>query len=183
MSEKAPPAAGTAWVQRFSAALLFVVAGVLLSSCPGSDSPDNADRDAAIYVAVLSVHLGEVSTPSTEPDKLPVVFVESFQPNGLRLSVQVQVVAALAENFDVRFIDDRDEATEPDLDQSPVRDGATLVGVGAVSELQEPTVRLEAYRTASDIEAFRYTLVLRNSAWEVVGSPQVVEPEGFGVAS
>ncbi len=85
--------------------------------------------------------------------------------------------------IDVRFVDDRIEATDIDLPGSPVRPESLLLGLGSIVE-DDDGLSCGANSTFSetDIRAYRYTLdELTDGSWSIVDSPAMVDPEGFRV--
>ncbi len=85
-----------------------------LSACTGISSPGTPSQEASAYEAVISSMIDGVEIQPDGLDQLPVLFIEAFASGGIPLVVQVEVVAAFDESYDVRFIDDREAATEAD---------------------------------------------------------------------
>lgn len=153
---------------------------LLVSACGESANPDSAERSATIYGAVIEDLADDVVGSGTENEDLPIVFVEALNPDGIELEVQVEVIASLAEIYDVRFIDDIDEAVDVDLDHRPVREGSALVGLGAIVVDGTADVRGEVYSQTDQVLAFRYSLrPVGDGTWAIAGTPESVEPEGF----
>jgi hypothetical protein len=160
------------------------VAALLLAGCPADQEDNPNDRNAAIYRKVISDIVNESEVETEDPNTLPTLYIEAFDPEGIPLEVQVEIVAAFGESFDVRFIDDRVEATDIDLPGSPVRPESLLLGLGSIVKDDTVYVRAEQYFSETDIRAYRYTLdELTDGSWSIVDSPEMIDPEGFRVIS
>lgn len=153
----------------------------LTTGCVSNAKVDNTARDASIYQSVIADVVDQSDGDVETSEDLPVLFIEAFDADGIPLEVQVEVVAGLVERYEVRFIDDRDEAIEVDLDGEPVRAGSFLIGLGPIVLDRAANVRSELYLSNDEVRAYRYTLTVgQDDIWEVVvGSPEQVEPEGF----
>lgn len=166
-------------VQRSPLATALVVLS-LLSGCANGGEPDHTVRDAAIYRSVV-IDLVDRSQADLDPsDALPVLFIEALGANGIPLKVQVEIVAGFVDQYEIRFIDHRDEAIEVDLPGQPVRDQSLLVGLGDIDVDETAEVQSELYLSVDDVRGFSYTLVGEDDGqWEVVGEPVDVEPKGL----
>ncbi len=154
---------------------------IFLVGCTTGTSVDTTARDASVYQAVIT-DLGERSGQSLDPGdgEVPVVFIETLGSDAIALETQVEVIAQLAETYEIRFIDDLDEAVEIDVDGWPVRSNSLLIGLGPIQVDDKTEVRGEVYRRAGEIRAFRYSLVARtDGGWTLAGPPEEAEPEGF----
>lgn len=160
----------------------FVVAGVLIG-CADSAEVDTTERDAAIYRSVIADLANRSGVVPDDSEDLPVLFIEAFDAEGIDLPVQVEVVGGFVDQYEIRFIDDRDEALDIDLEGMPVRANSLLIGVGPIVVDGDVTVRGELYSTEDAVSAHRYTLAGRNTRWSLVGAPEEIEPEGFVSAS
>jgi hypothetical protein len=114
-----------------------------------------------------------------DTDDVPVVFIEAFDADGIALEVQVEVVNSLLEQYDIRFIDDREEAVAMDLEDLPVRANSLLIGLGPIVHVGNIDVRTEVYLSQDSIRAYRYTLAGSDDRWAPAGAPEEIEPEGF----
>ena len=165
--------------QRASLGAVAALLIVLLTGCPSS-GVEGPSREAAIYRVVIAHVADDYAPEPVEPDENPVLYVESFVSGGVSLQDQVELVAAFIDDYEVRFVDDRDEAVDDDLENRPVRPGGALLGLGAIVDNGVSSVRVELYADESDITAYRFSV--RDSAdsgWEIVGEPESVLPEGF----
>ncbi len=177
---------------RVLATLASVLVVVGSGGC-GERSDDRSERDAAVYSAAIDEVITIHAVPPEDPEAIPVVYVESFDPAVIDLEVQVAVVARFLETYDIRFIDDLAEVIDPDLVDRPVRDDLLLIGLGPIipgTTDRDVGVRAEVYRDLDHIDAYRITLVFdrpatdeRPEQWVVEGEPETVEPEGFVAAS
>lgn len=153
-----------------------------LVGCGNEDPDDDTLRDAEIYSSIVD-DLANRSGMQPAADDLPVLFIEALDPDGISLTVQVEVVAELIEEYEVRFIDDRVEAIEVDLPGQPVRADSLLIGLGPIAVDGSPAaaeVRGELYLAEDDVSAYRYTVAAAPNGWEVAGEgPEPIDPEGF----
>lgn len=163
------------------AAVLAVAS--LLIGCVNSAVVDNTERDAAIYRSIIAdvADRSEVVMDSTTD--LPVLFIEAFGADGIDLQVQVEVVGSFIEQYEIRFIDVRDEAIQVDLAGLPVRVNSLLIGLGPIVLDGIVNVRSELYLSEDALSAYRYTLTGSDDNWLIVGDPEEIEPEGFVTAS
>lgn len=162
----------------------LAVAALLLAGCPANGDDEPPNRDASVYRGVINDIVKQSSVQTEDPETLPTLFIEAFDPEGIPLEVQVELVAEFEDRYAVRFIDDRIEATDIELTGSPVRPESVLLGLGPVIGDDTVDVRGELYFTETDIRAYRYTLDEQpDQSWSVVGSPESVDPEGFVITS
>lgn len=162
----------------------LALTALLLAGCPSDTDEDPHDRDASVYRTVINDMVKDFPIQPEDPETLPTLFIESFDPEGISLEVQVEMVADFDDRYVVRFIDDRIEATDVELAASPVRPESLLLGLGAIVGSDTVDVRGELYFSETDIRAYRYTLDEQaDGSWSIVDSPEGVDPEGFGITS
>lgn len=168
-------------MNRLTSPLPLLAAALAVSSaCTGSPEVDTVARDSAIYGAVVADVVEDAAPePDTETDRLPVLFVESFDDETIALEVQVELVNSFVDRYELRFIDTFDEAVDLELPSHPVPPASLLIGLGPIVGDDDVWVRTELYRDASDVSAFRYTLDRVDGEWVVVAEPEQIEPEGF----
>jgi len=107
-----------------------------------------------------------------------VVFVVPLDGNALPLGVQIEIVGAFADEYDVRFVDDMDAAIDERSDGHPPQEGGLLVGMGPVTAEPPHTTRVELYWSADLVEGHLLTLAMADDGWRVTGDEQVV-PESL----
>lgn len=152
----------------------------LLSGCVDSNETDDSAPDAAIYRSIILDVVDRSGIELDGAEQPPVLFVEALGPDEIPLRVQVDVIGGLIEQYEIRFIDDRDEAVEIDLPALPVRAGSLLIGLGGIDVDETAEVRTELYLRIDDVQGFDYTLRdAGDGDWDVVDSPVEVEPEGL----
>jgi hypothetical protein len=162
---------------RLTTALMVVG---LLSGCTDGGEREDAERDAAIYRSVIVDVVERSGVDLDGGEDLPVLFLEALGPDGIPLGVQVEVVGHFVERYEIRFIDDLDEAVDEELPGLPVQEGSLLIGLGDLDVGRTTEVHCEIYLRADDVRGFGYTLVqVGDLRWEVVGSPVDAEPEGL----
>lgn len=161
----------------------FIMAAA--GSCASND-PEVGPTDYAEAFAVLTRHVADTFLePDPTATTAPVLYLESFDPAGVDLETQVGVVGLLADDYEIRFVDRIDEATDVEVEGRPVRSGSLLIGFGPridVTESRPTTVeqRVEVYFDAATVEAFRYRLLWRRSSgWTIDGDPEPVTAELF----
>lgn len=159
-------------------AMVFALVGVL-SGCTNNPEVDNTPRNAAIYRSVIADVVDRSDVELDGSEDLPVLFIEAFDPDGVALEVQVEVVNSFIEQYEIRFIDDRDEAIVIDLEELPVRANSLLIGLGPIVLDGTVNVRSELYLSTDDVTAYRYTLTGRDDRWATAGPPREIEAEGF----
>jgi hypothetical protein len=152
---------------------------LVLSGCASNTDADNTLRDAAVYRSVIVDVVDRSAVDLDSSGELPTLFIETFDADGVALEVQVEIVNDLIEQYEVRFIDDREEAIEMDLAELPVRSNGLLIGLGPIVHNGAIDVRTELYLSANEIRAYRYTLAGRDDRWATVGAPEEIQPEGF----
>ena len=158
-------------VKRWRRSLLAVVALVAASACGGDD--DGAGPvGAAGYSAVIDDFL-----PPVPPDgSRPLVFVARLGEDPFPLEDQVVMISAVEESYDLRFVDDITAAVDDEDPDAPTRDDGLLLGIGTISTAVPHVVRVEVYRAAGLIDAYKVTLTVRDDVWRVDTSDPV-DPE------
>lgn len=160
---------------------ILVALTLLLTACPeGSD--DEVSRDFEVYRLVIADMVAKFPVDPAEPDEKPVIYLESFAPAGVSLVDQVDLVAAFGDDYELRFVDQRVEALDDELEGLPVRVGGALFGLGPIVDDDPPTVRVERYVDERDVTAFRYR-VRGDDDWRIDGTPEPVPAEGFVASS
>jgi hypothetical protein len=97
------------------------------------------------------------------------VFTLESDGNAVPAEVQVEVVKALLDEADIRFLDNRDEAIHADEPGEPVKDDGLLLAMSPVPE-DGRRVELDVERYRSTDDAAEYVVVLRGGdpSWTVV---------------
>ena len=150
--------------------------------CSGSAADGESSRDAAVVEAVIRTL---VDGMPTEPDVKPVVYVVGVDGAAIPIDVQAAVAAALVDELEVRFADDREEAILDDVEEMPVRDDGMLIAIGSVPpEGNEVDVAVERYVDEGDHAEMLFSLRRRNQQWAVqstVVAAEVTVPEDGAV--
>jgi hypothetical protein len=158
-------------VKRWRHSLLAVVALAAVSGCGGDD--DGAGPvGAAGYTAVIDDFLPPVPLDGSRP----LVFVARLGEDPFALEDQVAMIAAVEESYDLRFVDDIAAAVDDEDPDAPTRDDGLLLGMGTISTAVPHVVRVEVYRAAGLIDAYKVTLTVRDDVWRVDTS-ESVDPE------
>ncbi len=167
---------GGSWARRSMALVAFW----LLAGCGNGDQPDETARDAAIYRSVLTDIVDRSGVEFDGDEDLPVLYIEALGPDGIPLEVQVEVVGAFVEQYEIRFIDAFEEAVDAELPDLPVPEGALLIGLGDIDVEVTAEVHSEVYLRIDEVRGFDYTLVdFGGQRWDIVGSPTETEAEGL----
>lgn len=157
--------------KRWPRVLLAFVALAAVTACDGGDDGDDP-VDAAGYTAVLDEFLPPVPLDGYRP----VVFVARLDEDPFALTDQVAMIATVEEDFDLRFVDNIDAAVDDnDADASP-RDDGLLFGIGTIPSTAPHVVRVEIYKAADRVDAYKVTLTIRDGVWQVDTS-EPVDPE------
>lgn len=157
--------------RRWPRAVLLVAVLAAMSGCGGDDRGVDP-VGAAGYTAVIDDLLPPVPVDGSRP----VVYIARLGEDPFALEDQIEMIAAVEQNYDLRFVDDMTAAVDnEDSDASP-RDDGHLFGIGTISATVPHVVRVEVYRAAGVVEAHRLTLTLRDDVWRVDAS-EPVDPE------
>ena len=133
-------------------AALLVVASACTSSAAKASDTNTAD----VYTAVLE-HL--MPAPVPDEDK-QVVYVAPFaNQKSIALETQVDVIAGLADQATVRFVDELSEAVDA---HSPAK-GSEVVLLGPVV-VTGPLTEVEAQRYTSETDQVRYRFRVSSTA-------------------
>ncbi|MCP5028442.1 MAG: hypothetical protein GY929_19365 [Actinomycetia bacterium] len=156
-----------------------VVVAVLAAGC-SSDPASDASREADAYEAILRWIIDRTDDDvATGENETRLVFIDNLGPDEIPLDIQVELVARLAEEAKLRFVDELEEAIDVDIEDRPVRDGGVLVGLGVVPDEPPVEVRGELYLGIDDVHGWRFPLMMRAGRWELRDEPEVVDPEGL----
>jgi hypothetical protein len=171
---------GRGWVP-IVALGLAATAGASACSDVAGGSDDDTDRAVDIYVAVLRSVVDPVRPADVEH---PPVFVEhEDMDEDIELDVQVGVVNELEDEYDVRFIDSREEALSSEEPRIRVADDGVLVGLGPIANGDPVTVLARRYWGEGREESFAVDVRERGDEWDAsrpreVASPTTVATEG-----
>ena len=169
-----------AWSRAVAVGLSVIVAAIgLVVGCAGDAVDDATARDTAVYRSVVFDLVDRSTVVLDDSDQRPVLFVDALASE-VPLEVQVEVVSDFDQLFEVRFIDELDEAIEADTPGRSVRSNSLLIGLGPVVGDATASVRGELYLQDGEARAFRYRLTASgDGSWAIVGDPEPIVPEGF----
>ena len=162
-------------VKRWRCSLLAVVALVAVSGCGGGDDDDDdgaSPVDAAGYTAVIDDFL----PPIPADESRPVVYVARLGEDPFALEDQVAMITAVEETYDLRFVDDIAAAVDDEDSDAAPRDDGLLFGIGTITTAVPHVVRVEVYRAAGLVDAYKVTLTVRDDVWRV-NTSEPVDPE------
>jgi len=155
------------------------VAMLVLTACPsGNNSADETTRETKLYAAVISDLSNEFEVRELRPDREPVVYIESFDVEGVPLQVQVELVREFLDVYDIRFVDIRDEALDDEFVRLPVRTGGVLVGLAPIEDNDDTMIRAELYVDLTHVKAWQFSLTAQDDGW-AVADRTVVPARGF----
>lgn len=123
--------------------LVAVAALFVPAACGESNTVEGTARESAVVEQVVRQLAGE----PVEPEVLPTVFVTGSEGT-IPIEVQAGVAAALVDEIDVRFTDERLEAIDEGLESRPVREGGVLLVLHRIPEQgRRIDVRVDRYET------------------------------------
>ena len=154
--------------------VLVVVALAALAGCTSGAGDDDGPGPvgAAGYIAVINDFLPALPTDGSRP----VVYVAPLGVDPFPLEDQVEMIAAVEESHDLRFVDTIDAAVDNRETDAPPRDDGLLLGIGTISPAAPHVVRVEIYRAAGEVDAYKVTLTVRDDVWRVDTS-EPIDPE------
>jgi hypothetical protein len=153
---------------------LVASAGASACSDVGGGSDEETDRAVDIYVAVLRSVVDPVRPVDVEH---PPVFVEhEDMDEDIELDVQVGVVNELEGEYDVRFIDSREEALTSDEPGTAVADDGVLVGLGPIAAGDPVTVLAHRYWGEGRQESFAVDVHETGDQWDAAAPREVAPP-------
>ncbi len=153
---------------------LGLVATLSVAACSESDPVEEGTaRDAAVVEQIVR----ELADESAEPEDLPVVYVVGADGT-ISIEVQAGVAAALVEEIDVRFADERIEAIDESVDERPVRgDGVLLVVQDIPVEGEAIDVPVDRYVTFDDGQRMVVSLEFVDPDWVVTSTVELEQPD------
>lgn len=151
---------------------------------PGDDDPAAArqDRSITIYSGIIASVGAEIER-EPEDESTPTVFVEGLDGATVPLEVQVGVVGTLEETLTVRFIDERSEAFDEEVEGEPVRGDGRFVELGTIPDGDDVEVAARIYRSASDAEDRTFRAWDSGEDWVVEEAAPGASASGTGGAS
>lgn len=165
-------------VSRFGHVLLGVATlALVVTGCgrsPGSSG--GPEIGGAAYIAAVEPFLPPPPPQRPPADERDVVFVVPLDGRALPLKVQIEVVGAFADNYDIRFVDDVDAAIDERAAHNPPQEGGLLIGLGPVTARSPHTTRIELYWSDELVEGHLVTLASTDDGWLVTGD-EPVNPE------
>lgn len=164
-------------MSRFGHVLLGVATLALVVTGCGRSPQTTGDPEigGAAYIAAVEPFLPPPPQrpPAGERD---VVFVVPLDGRALPLEVQIEVVGAFADDYDIRFVDDMDAAIDEHAAHHPPQEGGLLIGLGPVTGGPPHVSRIELYWSDDAVEGHLVTLAPTDDGWQVVGD-EPVNPE------
>jgi hypothetical protein len=132
-------------------------ATLALGACGTGNSDD--ERTADVYASVIRAVAdeGQGDPSPQQPYEERVVYAGPLDDDvEIPLEVQADIVEQLdAEEFaTIRFVDERTEAVQPDVDDEPVLEDAVLVLVSEVPDGDAPQVSAERYVDVDTVSHF-----------------------------
>jgi hypothetical protein len=150
----------------------FALVGVTLGlmGCGEATAIEGTARDAAVVEQVVRA---TVRLDTDEPVVAPVVYAVGVEGT-IPIEVQAAVAAALVDDYDLRFADERAEAIDAGTEDEAVRDGGVLLVIGNVpSQGRSIDVEVERYESLRDVERLAVSLRWRDPTWVVTATEPV----------
>lgn len=161
-------------MSRFGHVLLGVATLALVVTGCGrsSQSTGGPEIGGAAYIAAVEPFLPP--PPERPPaDERDVVFVVPLDGRALPLEVQIEVVGAFADDYDIRFVDDIDAAIDERAAHKPPQEGGLLIGMAPVTAGPPYSTRIELYWSEDAVEGHVVSLAPADGGWQVTGDEQV----------
>lgn len=161
-------------MSRFGHVLLGVATlALMVTGCGRSpQSTGGPEIGSAAYIAAVEPFLPPL--PHRPPaDERGVVFVVPLDGRALPLEVQIEVVGAFADDYDIRFVDDVDAAIDERAPHHPPQEGGLLIGMAPVTAVSPHSTRIELYWSDDVVEGHLVTLALTDDGWQVTGDESV----------
>ncbi len=164
-------------VSRFGHVLLGVaMLALVVTGCGRSPrGTGGVEIGGAAYIAAVEPFLPSPPHPPPANER-NVVFVVPLDGRALPLEVQIEVVGAFADNYDIRFVDDVAAALDERGAHRPPQEGGLLIGLGPVTTGPPHTTRIELYWSDDAVEGHLVTLAPTDVGWQVT-SDEPVTPE------
>ena len=163
--------------------LVALAPGIVLSACGEGSSPDPvADRSAAVYTAILTWF---AAAEADDPEPLPVFVEPRGDGASIPLGVQTDLIAAVADVADVRFIDVRDEALAEVDGHLVATDDGVLLRLPPVDQMADPVLAdVDLHLRDERFLTLRFELEPDDEGWHLLGPPeQIATPEDQDVGS
>ncbi|MEO6570204.1 MAG: hypothetical protein ABIO83_01520 [Ilumatobacteraceae bacterium] len=159
----------------FLGACILAIVAMIVVACGGKDPGPN-DAPPPVGAAGYSAAIAEFLPPEPADGTRPVVYIARLGGEPFPLEVQIELIAAVEETHDLRFVDDIDAAVDVEETDAPARDDGMLMGVGTIAASPPHVVRIELYTDAGQIEAHKVTLSVHDDVWRV-DTTEPVDPE------
>ena len=154
--------------------LVLSVVAVAGAACNGQS--DELSREAQVYAATIREVVRHQPPPPDDPEALPVVYVVAVGETTIAADVQAEVASEFRDEAEVQFADERDEAVDEDVADSPVLDDGVLIAVGDLSPDADPvSMEVEVYRSERDVSKAVFNFAPGSSTWSVTTSSLLPE--------
>lgn len=147
--------------------LIAASVALVFFGCSESTPAEGNARDAAVVEQVVR---SVVATVPVDDEAIPVAYVLGADGT-MAIEVQAAVAAALVDEVDVRFADERSQAIDDSTDALAVRDDGVLVVVGTIpAQGRVIDVEAERYLSADDYDRLVLSLRFSDPDWAVTST-------------
>ncbi|MDP2292295.1 MAG: hypothetical protein Q8M22_13985 [Actinomycetota bacterium] len=152
---------------------LALIVGLSCVTAACTDLSPSKERASDVYATIIRSFADD-----SEADPPLKVFVEPRgEGSSINVDVQAEVITAVEDVAEVRFIDARDEALEDTGDGVlVVRDGGILLAFGPVpNDAADVTVEVDQYLDGTSVRTHRFVMRRSGDVWLIDGSSSVDE--------
>lgn len=151
---------------------VVVVVAMFTAGCSESTAIGGTARDVGVVERIVRDVADDVAVVD---DALPIVFVTGIDGT-IDIDVQAGVAAALVDEVDVRFADERLEAIDETTEELAVREGGVLVVIDEIPPAGRTfDLEVDRYTTVDDRDRLVVSFQWRAEQWTVT-STTVVPP-------
>ncbi len=152
---------------------IAVLVGLCCFAAACTDLSPSKERASEVYATIIR----SFAEDSDGEPPLKVFIEPRGEGSSINVDVQAEVITAVEDVAEVRFIDARDEALEDTGDGVlVVRDGGILLAFGPVpNDAADVTVEVDQYLDGTSVRTHRFVMRRSGEVWLMDGSSSVDE--------